>query len=121
MVVNKQALINTGCPDTAFSAGEYFDQQDETRNTPRNDDSGSFAGSESSGNSQFNFSGNDQVSADGQDATGVFSLNNLQDFLGLNQNALNIATSSYKNMAYLYSDILDDDGARKSIISACEK
>lgn len=88
--INKQALINTGCPDIVFAAGECFDQQDESRTTARNDDTGSFSGSESSGTSQFNFSGNDQVSADGQDATGVFSLNNLQDFLGLDQNSLNI-------------------------------
>ncbi|MEM9271476.1 MAG: hypothetical protein AAGA80_00745 [Cyanobacteria bacterium P01_F01_bin.143] len=87
--INKQALINTGCPDIAFFSGECFDQQDESRTTARNDDSTN-AGSESSGSSQFNFSGNDQVSADGQDATGVFSFTNLQDFLGLDQNALNI-------------------------------
>ena len=89
--INKQALINTGCPDIAFFSGECFDQQDESRTTARNDDANSFSGSESSGSSQFNFSGNDQVSADGQDATGVFSFTNLQDFLGLDQNALNIS------------------------------
>lgn len=89
--INNQALINTGCPNTAFSDGECFDQQDESRTTPRNDDGTSFAGTESSGDSQFNFSGNDQVSADGQDATGAFSFNNLQDFLGLDPNTLNIA------------------------------
>ncbi|ELS01825.1 hypothetical protein Xen7305DRAFT_00015310 [Xenococcus sp. PCC 7305] len=88
---NKQGFITTGCPDTAFPAGECFDQQDETRTTVRNDDATSFDGVESSGSNHFNFSGNDQVSADGQDATGIFSPNNLQDFLGLDKNTLNIA------------------------------
>ncbi|MEO1005948.1 MAG: hypothetical protein AAFW67_08885, partial [Cyanobacteria bacterium J06638_38] len=82
---NKQGFITTGCPDSAFPAGECFDQQDETRTTVRNDDATSFTGSESSGSNHFNFSGNDQVSADGQDATGIFSPNNLQDFLGLDK------------------------------------
>lgn len=89
--VNNQALINTGCPSTAFAGGECFDQQDENRSTPRNDDGITFLGTESSGGNQFNFSGNDQVSADGLDTTGVFSFDNLQDFLGLDENTLNIA------------------------------
>lgn len=85
--VNKQAFITTGCPDTVGT--QCFDQQDESRTTPRRDDSTN-AGSESSGSNHFNFSGNDQVNADGKNATGTFSATNLQDFLGLDQNTLNI-------------------------------
>ncbi len=85
--VNKQGFITTGCPDTV--GVQCFDQQDETRTTPRKDDTGN-AGAESSGSNHFNFSANDQVNADGKNATGTFSLTNLQDFLGLDQNTLNI-------------------------------
>lgn len=85
--VNKQGFITTGCPDTV--GAQCFDQQDESRTTPRKDDTGN-AGSESSGSNHFNFSANDQVNADGKNATGTFSLTNLQDFLGLDQNTLNI-------------------------------
>ncbi len=86
--VNKQALITTGCPDTV--GAQCFDQQDESRTTPRRDDPTN-AGAQSSGSDHFNFSGNDQVNADGKNATGNFSLTNLQDFLGLDQNTLNIS------------------------------
>ena len=76
--VNKQGFITTGCPDTV--GAQCFDQQDETRTTPRKDDFTN-AGSESSGSNHFNFSSNDQVNTDGKNATGTFSLTNLQDFI----------------------------------------
>ena len=85
---NKQGFITTGCPDIV--GVQCFDQQDATRTTPRKDDLIN-AGAGSSGSNHFNYSGNDQVNADGKNATGSFSLTNLQDFLGLDQNTLNIA------------------------------
>ena len=84
---NKQALIGTGCPNTAI--GRCGDS-----GAARNDDldllPDNFAGTESSGGGYFNFSGNSQVDADGDPYTGSFSTNLLQDFLGLGQSSLHI-------------------------------
>ncbi len=87
--LNKQGFITTGCPDIVFLTGQCFDQQDVTRTTPRKDDP-TDAEAGSSGSNHFNYSGNDQVNADGKNATGSFSLTNVQDFLGLAENTLNI-------------------------------
>jgi len=83
---NNQAVIGTGCPNTA--TGRCFNQQNSS--LPRNDDSSSFGGSESSGDSYFNFSGSPQINADGSGYTGSFSTDLLQDFLGVGQNSLHI-------------------------------
>ncbi|MGL5796040.1 MAG: PFE-CTERM domain-containing protein [Waterburya sp.] len=74
---NNQALITTSCPDTAFAGGECFDTQNPTN--PRFDDPNV------SNSRTFNFSGFDQTDANGNNAP-----NNLQTFLGLGANSLNI-------------------------------
>ncbi len=74
---NNQALITTSCPNTAFAAGECFDAQNPAN--PRFDDP------DVSNNRTFNFSGLDQTDANGNNAP-----NNLQTFLGLDANVLNI-------------------------------
>ena len=74
---DNQALITTSCPDGAFAAGECFDTQN-TSNFRQDDPT-------SDSNRTFNFSGLDQT-----DANGNNSPNNLQSFLGLEPNALNI-------------------------------
>ena len=67
-----QALITNGCPDTVETLCK-----NSTTNNPRNDDP-------SRGDGIFNFSGNDQISAD----TGT---PDLQSFFGLGANDLSIA------------------------------
>ena len=74
---SNQALITTSCPDAAFAAGECFDTQNPSNF--RQDDPAF------DNNRTFNFSGLDQT-----DANGNNSPNNLQSFLGLEPNALNI-------------------------------
>lgn len=74
---SNQSLITTSCPDTAFATGECFDTQNPAN--PRFDDP------DISNERTFNFSGSDQTDADGNNAP-----NNLQTFLGLDANALNI-------------------------------
>ena len=78
---NNQALITTSCPNTAFAAGECFDTQNPSQF--RQDDP-----TRSNSARTFNFSGLDLT-----DANGNNSPNNLQGFLGLESNALNIARS----------------------------
>lgn len=73
---SSQAVLSTACPGTAFSSGECFDTN--APDQPRNDDPGNSPGT-------FNFSGNDQFDANAENFP-----NNLQGFLGLGPNALNI-------------------------------
>lgn len=80
---NNQALITTSCPASAFPGGECFDTQNP--NNFRQDDP------TSNNDRTFNFSGLDQT-----DANGNNSPNNLQGFLGLEPNALNIDRSGGK-------------------------
>lgn len=75
---NNQALITTSCPNTPFAAGECFDTQNPSQF--RQDDP------TSNNDRTFNFSGLDLT-----DANGNNSPNNLQGFLGLEPNSLNIA------------------------------
>lgn len=77
---SNQALITTSCPDTAFPSGECYDTQNP--DNFRQDDP------TSDNNRTFNFSGFDQT-----DANGNNSPNNLQTFLGLGANSLNIERS----------------------------
>ncbi len=72
-----QAGLTTACPTTSYPGGECFDTQDPSQ--PRIDDA--------SGN--FNLSGLDQVDANNNN-TGSATVTNLQDFLGLSANTLNI-------------------------------
>lgn len=80
---NNQALITTSCPDSPFANGECFDTQNV--NSPRQDDPNS------NGGRTFNFSGFDQTDANGNQAP-----KNLQTFLGLNSNSLNIPRQNGK-------------------------
>ena len=75
---NNQALITTSCPNTAFAGGVCFDTQNPAN--PRFDDP------DASNNRTFNYSGFDQTDANGNNTP-----NNLQTFLGLDANSLNIA------------------------------
>ena len=72
---NWQAVLTTACPATAQS-GECFDTTNQSQ--PRNDDPGNPPGT-------FNFSGNDQFDANAENFP-----NNIQGFLGLSPNALNV-------------------------------
>ncbi len=76
---SNQALITTSCPNSPFPSGECFDTQN-TANYRQDDPDGG------STNRTFNFSGFDQTDANGNNAP-----NNLQTFLGLEPNSLNIA------------------------------
>ena len=73
---DNQALITTSCPNSAFATGECFDTQDPSE----------FRQDDPTSNQTFNFSGSDLT-----DANGNNSPNNLQGFLGLESNALNVA------------------------------
>jgi hypothetical protein len=77
---SSQGLLTTSCPATPFAGGECFDTQDTTNY--RQDDP-----QKPSSSSTFNFSGSDQGDANGNNL-GLTS--NLQNFLGLGSNALNI-------------------------------
>lgn len=77
---NNQALITTACPDSPFATGECFDTQNPT--SFRQDDP-----SGGTGNRTFNFSGLDQADAN---ANNLGQTSNLQTFLGLGANSLNI-------------------------------
>jgi len=77
---NNQVLITTSCPDSPFAAGECFDTQNPS-NFRQDDPSGG------NGNRTFNFSGLDQADGNGNNFGQV---SNLQTFLGLNANSLNI-------------------------------
>ena len=77
---NSQGLLTTGCPAEPFANGECFDTQDTSnfrQDDPRTDSS----------NYVFNYSGNDQGDANNNNAGDD---NNLQNFLGLPANSLNI-------------------------------
>jgi hypothetical protein len=87
-----QAVLTTACSSTAYTPNsnlsyqntECFDTQDDTQ--PRNDDSNADAGT-------FNYSGNDQTDANAENSASTFPANqitNVQEFLGLSANALNI-------------------------------
>ena len=86
-----QAVITTACSSTAYTPTtsgyddtECFDTQDQTQ--PRNDDPAANAGT-------FNYSGNDQTDANAENSANTFPANqitNLQEFLGLDANALDI-------------------------------
>jgi hypothetical protein len=73
-----QALITTSCPASPFASGECFDTQNPTNYRQDDPDGGN-------ANRIFNFSGFDQTDANGNNAP-----NNLQTFLGLGANSLNI-------------------------------
>ena len=87
-----QAVLTTACSSTAYTPNsnlsyqntECFDTQDDTQ--PRNDDPNADAG-------RFNYSGNDQTDANAENSgTSVeaLAITNVQEFLGLSANALNI-------------------------------
>lgn len=76
---SNQALITTSCPDSPFPSGECFDTQN-TSNFRQDDPNGGIT------DRTFNFSGFDQTDANGNNVP-----NNLQTFLGLEANSLNIA------------------------------
>lgn len=75
-----QGLLTTGCPDVAFPNGECFDTQNTDnfrQDDPRDD----------GGNDVFNYTGNDQGDANANNSGDV---NNLQNFLDLSPNSLNV-------------------------------
>ena len=92
-----QAVMTTACPGTAKTGDpdiiydtECFDTQEDTQ--PRNDDPAANAGT-------FNYSGNDQNDANAENSTTdpdapnieeALAITNLQEFLGLSANALDI-------------------------------
>lgn len=79
-VGSSQGLLTTACPATPFSSGECFDTQD-TSNFRQDDPDGGNA------NRTFNVSGRDQGDANGNN---FGQSSNLQTFLGLSANSLNI-------------------------------
>ena len=77
---DRQGLLTTSCPATPFASGECFDTQN-TSNFRQDDPVGG------NSNRTFNSSGRDQGDANGNN----FNQNgNLQNFLGLPSNSLNI-------------------------------
>lgn len=77
---SRQGLLTTGCPAAPFTDGECFDTQDTSnfrQDDPRTDNS----------DFVFNYSGNDQGDANGNN---FGQSSNLQTFLGLSANSLNI-------------------------------
>lgn len=77
---NSQGLLTTSCPATPFPSGECFDTQDPTNY--RQDDPDA-----DTSNRTFNFSSSDQGDANGNN---LGQTSNLQTFLGLAPNSLNI-------------------------------
>lgn len=83
---SKQAVLTTSCPSGVFPSGECVDLNNTS--LPRPDDSATPAGT-------FSFSGSDQTDANAENSTGdILDPQNMQDFLGLSQNALNIPRES---------------------------
>lgn len=87
-----QAVLTTACSGTAYTPDsglsyqntECFDTQDDTQ--PRNDDPNAAPGT-------FNYSGNDQTDANAENSgtsEEALAVTNVQEFLGLSANALNI-------------------------------
>lgn len=77
---NNHALLTTSCPDSPFASGECFDTQNPT-SFRQDDPNGGIA------NRTFNFSGLDQADAN---ANNLGQDSNLQTFLGLGANSLNV-------------------------------
>ena len=75
-----QALITNSCPNVAFPDGECFDTQNPSNYRQDDPDGGEE-------NRVFNFSGSDQADANGNN---FGQDSNLQTFLGLSPNSLNI-------------------------------
>ena len=98
-----QAVITTACPGTAYTGDpdiiydtECFDTQEETE--PRDDDPIT-SGDPNNNIGRFNYSGNDQNDANAENSTTdldapnieeALAITNLQEFLGLSANALDI-------------------------------
>lgn len=96
-----QAVLTTACSSTAYAPTEglsyqdteCYDTQDDTQ--PRNDDADANAGA-------FNYSGNDQTDANAENSAPTFPANqitNVQEFLGLSANALDIDSNGQDRTA----------------------
>ena len=106
---SRQGLLTTSCPATPFSGGECFDTQN-TSNFRQDDPAG--------GNNDrtFNFSDRDQGDANGNN---FGQASNLQTFLGLEANSLNIprqggsilGTRTPKEGSAIKQEITVEDGS----------
>lgn len=83
---SSQGLLTTACPSEAFSSGECFDSQN-TNNFRQDDPAGG------NNNRTFNVSGRDQGDANGNN---FGQSTNLQTFLGLEANSLNVPRTGDK-------------------------
>lgn len=92
-----QAVLTTACPGTAYTPTttgydntECFDTQNTTQ---ARDDDPNTNGDPNNNIGRFNYSGNDQNDANAENSASTFpatEITNIQEFLGLSANALNI-------------------------------